>query len=249
MVEIDIAFHVHVGAGHDGLQGGVALILGKAMIDHFEAGAPVGHDESLKAPFALEKVALERAVPGCRDTVEDVERIHDGGGTSLLDRGPEGGQHDVVDGHGADIDRVIVAPGLSEAIAGKMLGGGGDGQRVREVVALKAAHAGDGDLRAEIGVFTCPLHDPAPARIAADVDHGGEGPVEAVGGGLCARDTGGLFHHVEVPASSLCERQREDGLVAVDDVIGEKDGNAETRLVDGIVLDGADVLEANDIQH
>ena len=60
-----------------------------------------------------------------------------------------------------------------------MLGRGHQRARPQHVAALEAAHLGDGHARAEVRILARAFDDAAPARIARDVDHGREGPVQS----------------------------------------------------------------------
>ena len=85
-----------------------------------------------------------------------------------------------------------------------MLGGGHERAGPQHVAALVAAHLRHGHARAEIGVFARAFDDAAPARIARDVDHGREGPVQARRGGFLGGDARGalLASGAQVAASA-----------------------------------------------
>ena len=88
----------------------------------------------------------------------------------------------------------------------------------------------------------------APARVAGDVDHRREGPVQARGAGLARGDAGGALGVGRVPARRHRERDREDRAVAVDHVHREQQRDAEPAVFDRDPLQLAQRLGAGDVE-
>lgn len=116
------------------------------------------------------------------------------------------------------VDRVVVAPGLRAAVGDPVLGRGCHPVGLRVVLALEALDAGGGERGAEERILAGALDDAAPARVARDVDHRRERPVDAGRARLAGRDGRRALGVLRVPARRLGERHREHGAVAVDDV-------------------------------
>ena len=102
--------------------------------------------------------------------------------------------------------------------------------------------------RAQVGILARAFDDAAPARIARDVDHRREGPVQAGGRGLLGGDARGALRALRRPASRHRQRHREDRAVAVDHVHGEQQRDAEPRFLDRDLLQPAERLGAGDVQ-
>ena len=83
-----------------------------------------------------------------------------------------------------DVGLFVVAATGGSAVAGKVLDAGHDVIGRAEVRALKSSDLGLRHAGAEEGIFAGAFHDAAPARITRDVDHGGEGPLDAGGAGF-----------------------------------------------------------------
>ena len=149
----------------------------------------------------------------------------------------------------AVVRRVVVLAGHRESVARKVLQAGSQGRRVVQVVALKSAHAGFCNSRPEVGIFAGAFHHAAPAWIAADVDHGRKGPVNAVGGGLKGCGAGGILNGSKVPTRSFGERNRRKRLVSVDYIQTKQKGNPQAGLFDRHFLQGANLVHACDIEY
>ena len=111
-----------------------------------------------------------------------------------------------------------------------MLGRGEDRIGRGERGALEAAHLRLGHPAAEIGILARALDDAAPARIAGNVDHRREGPVEPGSACLDGGNAGGACFDRWIPARRHRQRHREDGAIAVDHVSAEQERDAEPRF-------------------
>ena len=242
---------LEVKLGHDIIVGEMVPNAQKA-VEKLQADqaslAPIRDHEAVEAPLALQDRALQIRAGGHRRTADLVEAVHQRGDAGV-DRGAEGRQHDVAQGLLREVGGVVVATTFGEAVACEVLGAGGDGVEGAQVGALEAAHPCFGDSGAEVRILAGPLHDPAPARVARDVDHRREGPVDAGGGGLGGGDPRRALDRLEIPAGGFTQRDREYGLVAVDHVVAEDQRDAETAALDRHRLRRSGRLGTGDVQH
>ena len=182
---------------------------------------------------------------GERHAGEVGEGRHQRGGAGV-DGGAEGREVDLGERAVRDVDGGVVAARGAGAVGGEMLGRGGE---AGEAVALEAAHLGLGEAGGDEGVLARALGDPAPARVAGDVEHRREGEVEAGGGGLPGGEAGGLLPERGVEGAGLGEGDREDGAEAVQDVEAEEERDAEAGLLDGEALGRAHRLPAPEVEE
>ena len=108
-------------------------------------------------------------------------------------------------------------------------------------LALEAADLGDGDRGAEERILAGALDDAAPPRIAGDVHHRGEGPVDAHGAGLARGDGLTALDRLGVPRRRHRDRYREDRAQPVDDVEAEQHRDAEPIAVEREPLEPVDL--------
>ena len=183
-----------------------------------------------------------------RDPGDVGERRHDGR-SACSNRGREGRKMQLAHRSLRHVDRSVIAPGRRSSIRAEVLRRRGDRLRGREVVALKAAHFGAGNLHREPWVFARAFDCSAPARVAGDVEHRRKGHREAVGRhlarGLARRALPGLA----VERRGLCERHGEHGAVAVDHVEADQERNAEPRLLDGDSLHVVNWARADEVEQ
>src|SRR5271170_1658382 len=109
-----------------------------------------------------------------------------------------------------------------------------------DIWALKAVDLCDGHRRAQVWVLARTFDDASPARIAGDVEHGREGPVDADGASLPRRDALPFFFDRRIPGSGHRDGHGEDGAEAMNDVEAEDERDVEAGLLDGDVLELVD---------
>ena len=218
------------------------------MGNHFANRTPVRNQYAIKAHAAAQFTPNEGRIARCRNPVGGAERVHDGGGSGLH-AGLKRRQNPVVQRVRAVVGGVVVLAGHRESVARKVLQAGSQGRGVVQVVALKSAYAGFGDPGAEVGIFAGAFHHAAPAWIAADVDHGRKGPVNAVGGGLKGCGARGILNGSKVPTRSFGERNRRKRLVSVDYIQTKQKRNPQAGLFDRHFLQGANLVHACDIEY
>jgi len=242
------ALHVHLHAGGQAFHRRLGTVGGDAMGDEFADRIPVADDEAGKTPLTAQDTIESEGIGRSGHAVEVIEGAHQGGSAGLHSR-LERRQVDIAQDLFGDIGGVIIPAAFGGAIADVMFEAGGDAVGRGQVFSLKSAHAGDGHPAAEISIFTRPFGDSAPARIPGDVNHGRKGPVNARSTRLSGGDGRALFSQLGVPARSLGERNRKNGLVAMDDIQPEEDRNAETRVLHCELLQGVGLRGAADVEE
>ena len=233
-LEIQRVGHAHVHARLDGEPRGFAVVVRHAMADQFGDGAVVADGDAAKAPVLAQQVLQQPGVGAGGDAVDGVQRHHHAAGAGVDGRAV-GWQVVLVHAQRAHVDHVVVAAAFDRAVQREMLDAGHDAVGARRRRALVALDGGPRDARDEIGVLAEAFRGAAPARIARDVDHGREGHVQAVGGGFDRGHARGAFDGAHVPARSQAQADGEDGPVAVHDVIGEEQRDAQAALPGGIL--------------
>jgi len=232
--------HLHVEAGVEGAECGVCGVFGEAVVLEALDGVGVGDGEALELPIFAEDIGEEPVVAGGGDVIEVHVGAHDGAGTGF-DASVEGREVDVVELCVGDVGGVVVTPALRCSITRKVFEAGEHVVRGADSWTLEAADLGAGDGGAEVGIFSGAFHDAAPARIAGDVEHGGEGPVDADRTGFSSGDGLGALYCLRIPGRGHGERDRKDGAEAVDDVEPEDERNVQARVVDGEMLETIDL--------
>ena len=116
---------------------------------------------------------------------------------------------------------------------------GRDPARAAKAIALKSARRRHRDTRGEKRVFARPFRHPAPAGIAADIDHGRENLMQPFGGGLGSGLGGGGLDQGHVPATGQPDSQRKNGAMAVDHILGEEQRDRQPRPRKRAFLHGA----------
>ena len=228
---VETADHLHVNASGESEARGLAPVGGVAVRDHLLNGRVVAHDEAIELPLAAQNFRERERVPRRRHAVEVVERTHQGAYASVHG-GVEWRQIDFAQTLLAHVHCVVVAPRFGSAVCDEVFGAGDDAVLRRVVRALKAAHACARERRAEVRVFARALCDAPPARVARDVNHRGESPVDASRARLCRGDMGRALGGRGVEARGLAQGDWEDRSIAVNNVEAEDERNLQTRPLD-----------------
>ena len=97
------------------------------------------------------------------------------------------------------VDLVVVASAQRSAVAGQVLGAGDDAFGRTDVVALEAADLGRAHRSAQHRILTGALDDATPPRIAGDVHHGRERPVDADRARFAGGDDLAVFDRRGIP--------------------------------------------------
>ena len=93
-----------------------------------------------------------------------------------------------------------------------------------------------GDPAPEVSIFSRAFHHPAPAGIAADVDHWRVGPVESRSAGFRRRHAGRFFDGFQIPTGRFAEGNGKNGFIAVNHVETEQQRNFKPCFLHGNAL-------------
>ena len=122
-----------------------------------------------------------------------------------------------------------------------MLGAGDHALRRADLRSLKAADLRSRDDRAEEGVLPCALDHASPPRIASDVDHWRERPMDAHGTRLTRRDRLTALDHLGIPGCGQRDRDRQDRPQSMDHIKAKQHRNPEPMTVDREPLQAIDL--------
>ena len=232
----------------DGPGGRIGQVGGEAVGDQAADRVGVADHEPLEAEGPAQHVGEQPPVPGRGDAVERHVRRHHVARAGL-DRGLERRQVDVPQLGVREVHLVVVAAAERPAVPREVLGPGDHALGRPEPLALEAAHLGGADGRAEERVLACALDDAAPARVARDVDHRREGPVDADRPGLPGGDGLPALDDVRVPRRRHRDRHREDRAQAVDHVEAEQRRDAVPVALDRQPLEPVGLGRVGDEQQ
>ena len=229
------ARELDVQAGLERLNGGVRGVEREAVVVRQLADREVvGDDAAVEPPLLAEERCQELVVRGARDAVDLVVRVHHGANARVADDRLERMQVDVVQLPRRDLRRSPVPSALRSAVADEVLGRGdhaGGGVR-----SLETAHERDAHARDEIRVLAERLLEAAPARVAADVEHGPEALVRARRPHLRPYRVRELLDQRRLPRAREPDRLREDRRVprhqARADLLVDDRRNPQARLLD-----------------
>ena len=167
---------VVVDAGGKRQARGIGLLAGHVMGcgQHLQPIA-VGGDEAAESPLLPQDFVEQPVVDVRRDAVDFVVGGHHAADVRFLDRGLK--RHEEILAN--DALGIVAGSGVGAAfglaVYGEVLGGGNDVMAVdRERIALQACDGGDAHARGQEGIFAVGFFGASPARIAGDVEHGGE---------------------------------------------------------------------------
>src|ERR1044072_678709 len=118
-----------------------------------------------------------------------------------------------------------------------MLGAGDDLVRSAVVTALKSANARARHLRTEERIFTRAFSNSSPARVARDINHRRERPVNARSSCFRGGNAGRAFCRRGIPGCRFAERYRKDGAITMNDIETEDERNLQTRFGQGHALE------------
>ena len=174
-VDIDTRFQSQFGGGgiigHDLVQAGE--VFDRVII---------GDDGAFVIPFAAQHVIQQPAVRVRRDTVDLVVACHDGVDCGARHHLFERREEHFAQGALADLGRADIGAAFGLAMARHVLESGHDLAIFQLPIGAHAGQAldrGYAHLSDKIGVFAKCLLDPAPARIARDVDNRREDQMDA----------------------------------------------------------------------
>ena len=131
----------------------------------------------------------------------------------------------------AHINGIVITSGLRSSVKCEMLYASRDVSRLIQI-ALKTSHLGSCNFSSKIRVLTGSFRNSAPARVAGNVAHRGEGPGNTVPACFLTGNLTSLSDGLKVPGRSHCQRYREAGLISVNHIQSENKGNSESGLFD-----------------
>ncbi len=175
----EIAFHVHVHARLKGLaRHGWPVADGVVL--QLTDSAPIRNHKAVKAPLSAQDLGEDERVGGGRNAVDGIERTHDGSHSRLY-RSVVRREVDLAQRLLAHVGCVVIAPCDGGAVRGEVLDACRDRIELRKIALLIALDPSTRHHGAKVWIFAVGLHDAAPARIAGDIDHGREDPIDTVG--------------------------------------------------------------------
>ncbi len=234
-----MACHVHVDTGRQRAEPCVFRVRGKAVRHQVADRIGVAHDESLEAPRLAQHVPQQELVRGGWHVVQVHVRAHERGG-ALVGGRLERRQVDVPHLIFRNEDGLVIPAALGRAIAREVLRAGQHAVGLADVLALESAHLRPSDCGAQIRIFARALDEAAPTRVARDVHHGREGPVNAGCACLARGHALRALHQCGIPGCGHGHRDREDGFETVDHIEPEDRRDVQARLLDCDLLQAVD---------
>jgi len=132
----------------------------------------------------------------------------------------------------------ILTPGSHRTIAAQVLGRHRDASGAAKSRPLKTARLGRGKLGCDPGILAGTLDNASPAWVAGDIDHGREGQVDTVRGGLRRRRARRARPGIWVEQTGFCQWHRENRAVTVHDIESHQQRNAKARMLHREPLQG-----------
>ena len=154
------------------------------------------------------------------------------GGKSCM----EGWKVDVPELFVGEVGLFVVATADRPAVAGKVLDAGQDAGFICQAGALEAMNLRFRHAGAEVRVLAGTLKNASPARVARNIDHGCEGPLDALRAGLAGSHRLSLFSGCGIPA---CGQRKGHGVhraEAVNDVKAKEERNVQAAPLDRNML-------------
>ena len=141
--------------------------------DHFLDREVIGHDGALVVPFAAQDIVEQPLVRMAGDAVDLVIARHDGVDGGAIDHFLEWGEEHLAQGPLRDLRRAGIGAAFRLSMACHMLERGHDLTVLQLRIlarSLKPFHRCDAHFGNEIRVLAKCFLDPAPARVACDID-------------------------------------------------------------------------------
>jgi hypothetical protein len=173
-------FHVHTGCQRKTCR--ICLVCRDAVFDQLDDGRVVGHDEAIELPLVAKNLGESKRVGRCRYAIQIVERAHERADARIT-RGLERREVHAPQSSLGYVDAVVVTPRFGGAVRDPVLRAGDHSVEAAEIVALESAYSGASHRGTKERIFAGPFRDASPTRIARDIDHRRERPLDA--GGSC----------------------------------------------------------------
>src|SRR5207249_4468204 len=113
-----------------------------------------------------------------------------------------------------------------------VFGASDDPVRGAVVSALESAHTRARQQRSEIRILARAFRDSAPARVARNINHRRESPVNAGRPRFRCGYARGAFYCRRVPTRGFTKRYWKDGAITVNDIEAKDEWNLQTRFGD-----------------
>ena len=197
--------------------------------------APIADDAAAEFQIGPQNVREGVAIAAGGKAGEAVERAHGRPG-ARIDAGFELGQIEIAQRVIGNLGGVVIASALRSAVTNVVFEAGDDAIRRGDIGALETAHGGGGVESTQPRIFTEAFRNAAPARIAREVDHRREGPIDADGRGFPRRNCLRFLKQVRFPRARQGQRNGKDGAETVDGIVSEDQRDAEPALFDGDAL-------------
>ena len=248
MLRVRVGDHVHVQPSQDAQARGIGEIGRDAVVDQLKHRLIVAQNHARPLPLVAQDRAQGQVVDRGRHAADLVERAHHAAGAGV-EGGLEWRQVYLAQAALRQIDGVVIAAGLGCAVANVVFGAGGHAATTSEIAGLEAAHARTRQRRAQKDILAGALGDPAPARIARDIDHRRKDPVDPMRGCLFGGDARRALQQRRIPGTRLGQRDREHRSEAVNHIGADDQGDAQARLLDGDALVAIDQLRIGQVQQ
>ena len=236
VLAVNTCHHIDIDACLGGADSCLLTVCAVAVVNNLLDCRPVGNQNSVKSHLVTQDAAHQFLVSGCRNTVYRVEGSHYHR-CSCIDAGFVGRQIEVTEGMLGKLYRIVVSSCCRSTIACEMLHTGSNFVRLLQIVSLESAYHSGTEQTVQIRILTGRLHDTAPSCIADQVGHRCEGYVKAGNGCLFCSNCRTLFGQLRFKRCALSQRNRENGLEAVDDIQHEQHRDVMRVLLHKILLD------------
>ena len=253
MLDEGAGAHVHIRASQKCLLGCFFQILGCAVVQNLGDRRIISYDKALESPLVSQNIGHHPAVGGGRDVIYQVERRHYAAYASLyhcLVRRQVLVHHtDATHIHG-----IVFLAALHGSVEGKVLEASHDSigsqyllcAHVGSLITLRqscAHHA------AQVRILSVTLADSSPSGVECNIYHWRVSPVDSCSTGFLSRYFAYLLHRFRIPGAGEGEGDREYSLVTMDYVHAYQQGNAQTTVLDGDVLESLDLVESLDVEY
>src|SRR5713101_3961141 len=245
---VETAGHVHVDAGQKRLARRSGTVVGNAVCHEFGNGGPIAINESLETPLLPEDLLQSERICGSGDSVQRIERGHDGGRARIHGR-VEWRQIKLPQGMFGEFHRIVISTALRRTVANKMFRARRDTISPIEPRSLVTAYIRSDHRRAKIRVFSRALGHSSPARISRNIYHWGKGPADATSRCLAGGYARHFLDQFRMPRGSQSERNGKLRAKSVNDVKAKQKRNVQPRMLYGDALVSIDLVRGRDVEQ
>src|SRR4051794_33368681 len=167
---------------------------------HFSYGFIITDYESVKLPLISQHPGKCKRICSGGHSVKGIERAHEGA-NPRVHRCLKGGEGQIAKPAFRNVRCVVVATSLSGPAANPVLCARNHPSTRRVVASLEPTYLCPCHCGAKIRVFPRTFYNPAPPRVARDIEHRREGPFQARRGGLSRGHRCGALFNFRVPTA------------------------------------------------